>query len=64
MIKIIKHFLCRHKSAKINRWHVCHGITGMEPAMIEIEFICKDCKRVFYRYDSIKNIDLYKQKGE
>ena len=61
MIKFIKQLFCRHKSAELNRWHVYHGINGMNPAEIEAEYICKDCGKVFYRCDSIKNIKQYEK---
>ena len=52
MIKFFKQLFCRHKVSELNRWHVCHGPNGMDPAEIEAEYICKDCGKVLYRHAS------------
>ena len=42
MIKFIKRLFCKHHY-ELNRWHICHGSNGNDPAMIEAEWICTKC---------------------
>lgn len=53
MIKIVERLFCRHRKSTLNRWHICHGPNGNEPAEIEAEYICDCCGKVSYRHCSI-----------
>ena len=39
MIKIFKQLFCKHRY-ELNRWHICHGPNGNDPAEVEAEYIC------------------------
>lgn len=48
-MKWLKQLLCKH-SYQITRWHWTHGLTGMEPASLEVEHKCSQCGKVVYSY--------------
>ena len=52
VIKFIKQLLCKHQY-ELNRWHICHGPTAMDPAEIEAEYICLECGKVVYGHYNI-----------
>lgn len=58
MIKFIERMFCKHHW-ELNRWHRCHGPSGMELPMIESEYICTKCGKIRYRDDSIKLTGAY-----
>lgn len=60
MIKFIKQLLCKHQY-ELNRWHVCHGPTGMNPAEIEAEYICLKCEKVSYGHHNISHMSEFEK---
>lgn len=42
--------ICNHKFIK-NRSHICHGISGNDVPIQEVEFTCKNCGKVIYVYN-------------
>lgn len=60
MIKFIKQLLCKHVY-DLNRWHICHGPNGNNPAEIEAEYICSECGKIMYRYCDISHRAEYEQ---
>lgn len=60
MLKLFfKQLFCTHKNKKLNRWHICHGPMGNNPAEVEAEYICQSCGALIYGHDSIRNIAKY-----
>lgn len=51
---------CKHIRSELNRWHVCHGPNGNDPAEIEAEYICSRCGKIIYSYWPI----IYKETFE
>lgn len=44
-----KRLFCPHHIQIFNRWHICHGPNGNDPAEIEVEYICNHCGKVIYQ---------------
>ena len=59
MPKFLKRLFCKHTRISLNRWHRCHGPNGMDPPMIEAEYICKNCGKVIYIDDPINLLGAY-----
>lgn len=50
MLDFFKRLFCQHYRSVLNRWHVCHGPNGNDPAEIEAEYICARCGKISYSY--------------
>lgn len=60
MIKFIKQFFCKHEYV-LNRWHISHGPSAMDPSEIEAEYICLKCEKISYRHCDISHIQEYQK---
>lgn len=52
MIKSFEQLFCEHRY-ELNRWHICHGLNGNNPAEIEAEYICDQCGKIMYQHLTI-----------
>lgn len=54
MLRFFKCLFCQHPRSALNRWHICHGPNGNDPAEIEAEYICTLCGKISYSHYSVE----------
>ena len=46
----IKKLICRHKNNEVVCWNWTHGLNGNHYRFIEVQRLCKDCGKYYFRH--------------